>query len=64
MSTDDAPPEGYLLKRGAVNKLSWRRRWCVAADDKILYYKDSSLAVLIGRIRLADITVKVRSDRW
>jgi len=55
--------EGFMIKRGAKVK-SWKRRYFVLRDTKILdYYDDDKLTKLIGKIELMKIRLISRGTK-
>lgn len=51
--------EGYLLKRGEINK-AWKARWCKIDKAKLLYYKKQDTVKPAGHIPLEQAVVRVR----
>jgi len=51
---------GWLEKRGKLNT-AWKRRWCIAKNDQLLYYKtkDQRLDKPTGSVSLSQAVVKV-----
>lgn len=55
----EARSEGYLLKKGAKNTLSWKKRWFVLnTDGTAAYYKADDKRDLMGTIQLKEAAIK------
>eukprot|EP01114_Cavostelium_apophysatum_P015517 TRINITY_DN4236_c0_g1_i3.p1 TRINITY_DN4236_c0_g1~~TRINITY_DN4236_c0_g1_i3.p1 ORF type:complete len:392 (-),score=48.78 TRINITY_DN4236_c0_g1_i3:13-1056(-) len=60
--------EGYLYKRGAINK-NWKKRWVVLADSHVKYYKtpDNKSApkgdVLLSEVQVGVVETKDKIDK-
>eukprot|EP00051_Salpingoeca_urceolata_P029119 m.488977 g.488977 ORF g.488977 m.488977 type:complete len:356 (+) comp26273_c0_seq1:404-1471(+) len=52
------PLASWLVKRGRHNTRSWKRRWCVASDEFVAYFKSPDAKKPIGHIPLAGATVR------
>ncbi|ETW03685.1 hypothetical protein, variant [Aphanomyces invadans] len=50
---------GWLMKQGGFVQ-NWKRRWCVAKDGKLTYYKSETKLQANGTVSLEGATV----DRW
>lgn len=51
--------EGYLLKRGELNK-AWKARWCKIEKTRLLYFKKQETNKPTGFIPLEQAVIRVR----
>lgn len=54
--------EGFLMKRGYINR-AFKRRWCVLRGRQILFYKEYSDQKIRGIINIQSATIEVAEDK-
>ncbi|KYR01565.1 hypothetical protein DLAC_01559 [Tieghemostelium lacteum] len=61
LTTEKVTKQGYLYKKGKINK-SWQKRWCILNKDSKLYYHRTPNEKYSGYIQLSQTIIKTSDN--